>query len=139
MVDPLSVSSGVIALVTFALQASVALLKTIRDFQSRDRKARALKDELGALNDVLEALLETINNNPDVDFNALRLPLGRCGKACEEYRDLVSKCTKHSTGSRASVRDWVKQLYLQGDITDFSTMLAGYKSTINIALANANM
>ncbi|KAM0185935.1 hypothetical protein ACHAPI_011973 [Fusarium lateritium] len=40
---------------------------------------------------------------------------------------------------RPSLRDWVNQQYLKGDIADIREMLAGYKSTINIALANANM
>lgn len=33
----------------------------------------------------------------------------------------------------------VKQKYLQGDVTDFKDMLAGYKATINIAVANVNI
>lgn len=139
MADPLSISSGVIALVTFALQSSVALYTTIRSFQSQDKNARALKSELGDLASVLEALLETISNNPNIDFRALKLPILRCGKACEEYGDLIARCTRHSTESRSSFRDWITQKYLQGDINDFKAMLAGYKSTINIALANANM
>jgi len=139
MADPLSVSSSVLALVTFAFQASVTLYTTIRSFQSQDKKARALKDELGDLTGVLQSLLETVNNNSDIDFEALKLPLYRCGKTCEEYGDLVARCTKHSTTERSSVRDWVTQTYLRGDINDFKEMLAGYKSTINIALANANM
>jgi hypothetical protein len=139
MADPLSVSSGVIALVTFAFQSSVALYRTVRNFQSQDKRARALKNELGELSEVLESLLETVNNNPELDFKALQLPLHRCGRACEEYGEIIARCSKHSTASRPSLRDWLTQKYLQGDITDFQAMLAGYKSTINIALANANM
>ena len=139
MADPLSVTSGVIALVTFALQTSVTLYATIRGFQSRDKRARGLKNELGDLTTVLKSLLETVYNCPELNFEALKLPLYRCGKTCEEYGEVVARCTKHSTESRSSIRDWVTQQYLQGDIDDFKDMLATYKSTINIALANANL
>ncbi|CAG9951335.1 unnamed protein product [Clonostachys rosea f. rosea IK726] len=139
MGDPLSIASSVVALVTFALQSSVVLYSTVRSFQSQDRDVRALKGELNDLTTVLECLLDTVTNHPELDFAALKTPLHRCGKACEEYGDIITRCTKHSTGSRPSIRDWITQKYLQGDIDDFRAMLAGYKSTINIALANANI
>ncbi|TLD07959.1 hypothetical protein PspLS_12139 [Pyricularia sp. CBS 133598] len=139
MTDPLSTASGVVALVTFALQSSVTLHRTIRRLRSQEKDARALKDELADLTSVLETLLETIEGHPNIDFGSLALPLQRCGKTCQEYGELIAKCTRHSTSSRASLRDWITQRYLQGDINDFRNMLSGYKSTINIALANANI
>ncbi|KAM0435653.1 hypothetical protein ACHAQK_008224 [Fusarium lateritium] len=139
MADGLSVASGVVALVTFAFQSSTVLFKTVRSYKTQDADARALKFELSELTTVLQSLLETATNHPDINFNALELPLLRCGKTCEEYGKLIARCTKHSNGTRPSFRDWIGQQYLKGDITDFKEMLAGYKSTINIALANANI
>lgn len=139
MADPLSIASGVVALATFALTSSVNLFTTIRDFQSQDKKARALKSELGDLTAVLQSLLETVTNHPDIDFEALKPALHRCGNACKDYGALIARFTGRTSESRSSFRDWVTQKYLQGDITDFKDMLAGYKGTINIALANANM
>lgn len=139
MADGLSVASGVLALVTFAFQSSTVLYKTVRSYKTQDANARALKNELNDLTGVLHSLLETVTNYPDLNFDCLELPLLRCGKTCEEYGKLIARCTKHSNGTRPSFRDWIGQQYLKGDITDFRDMLAGYKSTINIALANANM
>ncbi|KAM0267120.1 hypothetical protein ACHAQH_010121, partial [Verticillium albo-atrum] len=139
MADGLSIASGVVALVTFAFQSSTALYTTVRSFQSQDKTARALKTELTDLTNVLESLLETVSANPDINFDSLKLPLYRCGKTCEEYGDLIARCTKHSGTPRPSFRDWIGQQYLKGDISDFKEMLAGYKSTINIALANVNL
>ncbi|KAF5551570.1 hypothetical protein FMEXI_3262 [Fusarium mexicanum] len=139
MADGLSVASGVLALVTFAFQSSTVLFKTVRSFKTQDTNARALKNELSDLTAVLQSLLETATNYPDINFDALELPLLRCGKTCEEYGKLITRCTKHSNGTRPSFRDWIGQQYLKGDITDFREMLAGYKSTINIALASANI
>lgn len=140
MADPLSITGGVIAVGGFALKASIALHELIRSFHSQNKDARALKAEVSDLNGVLGSLLETVASNPTLDFKILELPLQRCGHACEEYRKIVEKCTQHSGGKgRPSVRDWITQKYLQGDINDFRDMLAIYKSTINIALANANL
>ncbi|KAI6443872.1 hypothetical protein MCOR17_011327 [Pyricularia oryzae] len=125
MTDPLSTASGVVALVTFALQSSVTLHRTIRSLRSQEKDARALKDELADLTSVLETLLETIEGHPNIDFGSLALPLQRCGKTCQEYGELIAKCTRHSTSSRASLRDWITQRYLQGDINDFRNMLSG--------------
>lgn len=139
MVDPLSITTGIVTFVTFAFQSSALLHSTIRGFKSQNKDIRALRDELGDLTNVLESLLGTITAHPSINFDTLKLPLQRCGTACEEYNELIARCSKHSDGSRPSIRDWITQKYLQGDITDFRTMLASYKSTINIALANANM
>lgn len=122
------------------LNSCVMLHTMIRSFHSQKREARALKSELSDLTSVLESLLETVAQNPTLDFGALEIPLQRCGQACEEYGKLVERCTKHSSdNSRRSVRDWLSQTYLQGDIDDFRAMLASHKATINIALANANL
>ncbi|KAK6844044.1 hypothetical protein PG987_004904 [Apiospora arundinis] len=140
MADPLSITASVLAVGGFALKSSIALHRIIRGLHSQDRDARALKAEISDLTGVLSSLLDTISANPSLDFEYLKRPLQRCGNACEEYGKIVARCTKHSsTTSRSSVRDWVTQKYLQGDINDFRAMLAAHKSTINIALANANL
>ena len=140
MADPLSITAGVLAVGGFALKSSMALHALIRGLQSQNKDARALKAEVSDLTVVLSSLIETIANNPSLDFKALEHPLQRCGNACEEYGKIIARCTKNSSNtSRASVRDWITQRYLQGDINDFRTMIAAHKSTINIALANANL
>ncbi|PVH91133.1 hypothetical protein DM02DRAFT_620677 [Periconia macrospinosa] len=139
MADPLSMTAGILAVGGFALKSSMALHSIIRGFKSQNKDARALKAELSDLTGVLSALLETISNNPTLDFQPLERPLQRCGNACDEYGKIIARCTKHSEMSRPSMRDWITQKYLQGDINDFRAMLAAHKSTINIALANANL
>lgn len=140
MADPLSITTGILGVGTFAFTSCTALYGLIRSLQSQDKDARALKAEVNDLAGVLSSLVETIANNPSLDFEFLKQPLERCGHACEEYSKIIAQCTKHSSEtSRRSVRDWIKQRYLQGDINDFRSMLAAHKSTINIALANANL
>lgn len=140
MADPLSIATGVLTLAGFALSSSVQLYNIINGLQSQNRKTRALQSELGALKTVLESLFETINSSePDVDFSALRTPLEQCGEACKNYSELIAKFTKHTKSTRSSVRDWFKQQYLWGDVTDFKEMIAAYKATITIAIVNVNL
>ncbi len=138
MADPISLASGLIALTTFALQSSKALYQTIQSFQNNRKAIRDLREELEALDGVLQALTQTATVTP-THLDALKLPLYRCGTACKDFKAIVVKCTAHSSGSRTSFRDWARLTYMGEDITGFRNMLAGYKSTIGIALGDANM
>ena len=86
---------------------------------------------LQSLNDVAETT--------DADFTALKLPLLQCSKTCTDFEALIVKCTQHSGGARSSFRDWAKLKYMGDDITSFKNMLSVYKSTIIIALGDANL
>jgi hypothetical protein len=139
MADPISLASGLVALVTFALQSSTLLYQTVDSYRSHSKKVRDLKEELEALALVLQTLSETVGKNKDTKLTALELPLLRCGNACKEFKDVITKCSARSGGSRTSFRDWAKLRYMGDGIDEFREMLAGYKSTINIALADANL
>ncbi|OBT79864.1 hypothetical protein VF21_01577 [Pseudogymnoascus sp. 05NY08] len=138
MADPLSVTASLLALVTFAAKSTQSLYQLIASFQSSQRTLRGLKEELEALNEVLQSLHATISNGK-VDLTPLTLPLTRCNQACQDFEAIVLKCTKHSNGTRRSLRDWTTLTYMGGDIDAFKNMLGGYKSTIAIALGDANI
>ena len=136
--DPIGISSGLLTLTGFALQSSRTLYDLINSFQHHGRYVRQLKDELEALGTVLGSLHETIDQDV-LDLSALEIPLRHCGKACEEFTKLINKSTSRSGGQKTSFRDWVKISYIGKDIAGFTGLLAGYKSTITIALGDANM
>jgi hypothetical protein len=138
MADPISLTSGLLTLVVFAFQSGKTLYQAFESIQNSPRTVRELRDELKALNDVLSSLEETVKQT-ETKLSALELPLLSCGKACEEFALVVAKCTTHSDGSRRSFRDWAKLNYMGKDIAQFRNLIAGYKSTIMIALGDANM
>lgn len=138
MADPISTASGLLALAVFAFQSSTQLYQLIESFQNNQRVVRELREELEALNGVLLSLQKAAANK-DADLTTLKLPLLRCGKACKDFEAVIVKCTAHSSGSRTSFRDWATLKYMRDDIVGFKNMLAGYKSTISIALGDANM
>jgi len=138
MADPLSTASGLVALITFALQSSKLLYDTVVSFQRLPQFIQDLKNELEALDGVLQTLQRTVEGS-DVDLTALELPLRQCGKACKAFDALIAKCSRHTTDSNRSWRDWARLRYMGDDIIGFQKMLAGYKATITLALSSVNM
>jgi hypothetical protein len=138
MAEPIGIASGLLALSVFAFQSSVSLYQAVESFQSTKRTIRELKEELEALDGVLQSLQQAAVDN-STDLISLNLPLLRCGRACRDFEAVIIKCTAHSGGSRTSFRDWAKLTYMGNDIAGFKNMLAGYKSTISIALGDANL
>lgn len=139
MADPLSVTSALIAIVTATIQSSRALYQAIQSLRDHPRAVRLLTAELESLEAVLASLHAFSGNDPSI-LVPLKLPLTQCTMACADFRDLLIRCTKHSAASTAtSFRDWARLKYMDGDVNGFTAMLSGYKSTIAIALADANL
>ncbi|KAL4815659.1 hypothetical protein BDW67DRAFT_185661 [Aspergillus spinulosporus] len=138
MAETIGAVSAITTLVTLALEATIILYKNIKSIQSRDKPIRELREELEDLSELLKTLRE-LTGSTDVDLAALKGPLERCAGACKEFSDLVKEYTKYSSGERYSKRDWLKIRYMGDDISGFKNMLAGYKSTITIALAYVNL
>ena len=138
MAEPIRIASGLLTLAVFAVQSSRSLYRAIRSFQNNHRTIRELREELEALSGVLLSLHKTAAKN-DVDLTALKLPLFRCDKTCGDLEAVITKFTAHSSDVRTSFRDWAKLKYIRDNIIGFKNMLANYKSTISIALADVNL
>lgn len=138
-VNPLKMSSGVLTLLTSAIQAGKTLHETIQSFRNYERTIRDLRSELESLIQVLESLKTVaIDEGPIVSM--LKLPVLCCHQTCQEFNAVIIKSTKHaSDSSRTSFRDWAQIRYMGGDIRDFKDTLSSYKSTIAIALGSLNM
>ena len=138
MAEVIGLASGLLTLVTFGLKSSASLYQAINDFKSHQRNVRELRDEIEALRQVLASLQQAILDNK-ADFDPLKLPLLRCGTACKDFEMVIVKATERSHGPRTSFRDWAKLRYMGDDINGFKITLESYKSTIMIALCDANL
>lgn len=118
MADP--PGDSIVTLVARASESSESLHVALRSFHSQDKGVRALKDELALLNRVLRSLSDKVTTNPDMDFEALKPPLRRCHDACRGF------AADHLQGDFAS-------------FANFKTMVAVYKSIIEVASASADM
>jgi hypothetical protein len=139
MADPISLASGLLALVIFAHKSCLTLHTTIQSFKAHPKRVRDLINELETLSSVLESLTDTIKSDTGANLSALDLPLQRCGNACNEFLQELQKCCSRSGGDRQSFRDWAKLRYMGDNIDDFKDSLAAYKSTITIALTDVHM
>jgi hypothetical protein len=138
MAHPISTSSDVQALVVFAFQSSSLLCQVVTSLVTEEPTVRELKEELEDLNTVLE-VLRKLAIDTDNDLTMLRIPLFRCGNACKDVEGAIVKYIPQSGESRITARDWMKLKYMEGDMSAFKNQLAGYKSTIMIALSSVNM
>ena len=139
MADPISVTSGIIALVSFGIQASQTLYSTIESLKNYTKTIRELKQQLEALRNVLKDLEKVADDDLVSEFESIKLPLYSCATSCQEFDAVIRKCTENSTDSHRSFRDWAKLRYMGDDINGFNNQLAGYKSTIQIALGGMNL
>lgn len=138
MAEAFGIASGLVGLAGFAFQTSKSLYQLVESFKSSKRAIRDLRDELQSLNDVLKTLKGTAAELED-ELDALKQPLLRCGRICQEFEEILKSCTSHSGVDRTSFRDWAKLRYMGGDINNLRTTLAGYKATISIALGSATL
>ncbi|CAM1503502.1 Fc.00g010930.m01.CDS01 [Cosmosporella sp. VM-42] len=139
MAEPIGLASGLITLISVAFKSSIALYNTIQSFRFQPKRVRDLMGELEALHVVLQMLTETLSRATDTDLSALEIPLRRCSDACKEFEKELLKCCSRSGGDRTSFRDWAKLTYMGDGIDGVRQLLAGYKSTINIALTDATL
>lgn len=136
--EAIGLTSGLLALTSFAIDSSKTLFEVFESIKNQGRSVRDLKQELEALRGVLQSLNDTLAD-PDIDLSVLEIPLLRCGQACEEFARTISKCTSRSNDNKHSIRDWVRLTYHGKNISEFRNLIAAYKSTLAIALADANM
>lgn len=136
--EPVGLASGVPSLASFAIQSTKRLCGVIEGFRNKPRIVRELNEELEALLSALRSL-QDIRTDPQLDLSVCSLPLLRCGQACHAFAEIIEKCMTLSNKDKMSFRDWVRLTYQGEDIGSFRNMIAGYKSTFAIALADANL
>ncbi|GAQ12182.1 hypothetical protein ALT_9503 [Aspergillus lentulus] len=136
MAEAVGLASSLVTLAGFAFQASKSLHQVLESFKSTKRTVRELRHELDALNQVIEEL-QKVAVDHEKDLSTLKLPLLRCGKTCQEFKDVIEKCAPRSDGQRTRIIEWARLQYMGGNISNLKATLSGYKATISIALGGA--
>jgi hypothetical protein len=138
MAEVIGITSGVLALAGFGVQSGQALIQTLQSFRSSKKNVRELKTELESLVNVLQSVQKACGET-DAGYPALKLPVLECDKACKEFNAYITKIAPRSDRDRRSFRDWAS-ITLRGDSIDaFKYKLAANRSTMTIALADANL
>ena len=97
-----------------------------------------LKHQLSALANVLRSLHDLAEHD-DTICALLEAPLRQCCVACEDFRALLEDCRRNAKDGKPSFSEWMRLRYRNGDIVSFIESLGMYKSTIGIAVADANL
>lgn len=140
MADPLSAATSVVSLASTVFQAVKALRNTIQSFRVHPKQVRDLLNELEGLMTLLQSLESIPHTLSVVDFDLVEVPLERCKHACEEFAQALRNNRGPRDGeSGSSFTGWAKIRWREGDLNGFKDILAGYKSTIAIAIASANL
>ena len=137
MADPLSVTAGIIAVVTATIQSSTALYNTIESFKNYPQRVRELLKQIMGLQEILSSLRELCEQDRRVG-GPLKIPLQECGATCEQFREVL-EFHRGTLSSGRSFSAWISFKFRNGDIVNFMERLAVYKSTIAIAIGDANL
>ena len=87
----------------------------------------------------MASLEQIISIVADVDLTALKLPLLKCGVACNKFEQEIEKCVPYPGNGNADHRGWARLRYIGGDINHFKDLLSGYRSTFCATLADTNL
>lgn len=137
MADPLSIPAGVIAIITATIQSSTALYNAIESFKSYPQRVQELLKQLKSLTKILSSLHELSEQDESVGA-PLESPLRECRATCDRFRQLL-ELHRGSLSNSKSIPKWISFRFRNGDIVNFMETLAVYKSTIAIAIADANL
>lgn len=130
--------NALIDIVHLCIEAGKALKYTIQSFQNNQRIVKQLIIEIDGLLLALASLGHVKHLN-EPTFGPLRVALGQCHKVCSEFDALMRNCSTNSRELRTTFRGWLKLRYMDENISGFTDMLALYKSTIYIAVTDANL
>lgn len=123
-------TSDLVTLAAYALQASQSLYQTIESFRSQKRNVFESWYGFQSLSRILEAFRQVAAEG-QVESIAFKLPLLQCGKLCTKFAEAISKCTTDPNGEKAKL--W------EGTIAAWRTTLAAYKVVMSIALSDATL
>ena len=136
--DPISITVSVLSLVHFCVKSSALLHEAIDGFNSSKRDVQQLKADIGDLNIVLQALAKNIQESTE-NFEMLRLILQQCTRACEDFHKAVLEALGKPENRFQGIKAWARLQYRGNDIDSFRKLIASYKATMTIALADSNL
>jgi hypothetical protein len=135
MADPLSITASILAVITAAVKSSKSLYETVKRFQDRNKTLRRLQDELEHLTNILNSLTQVTHTEAQM-LLLLQGPIERCSQVCGEFEQSMNV---FSGKSKPGFRDWTKMEFMRGDMNEFIDTIAGYKSTISVALGTITL
>lgn len=135
MSDPLSIAASLLAVTTAAIASAKSLRDTVKRYRERNKTLGRLEDGLSELIRILDSLSK-VSDTEESMLELLRSPVDRCSQVCREFEESMKV---FGGESKIGFRDWTRMEFMRGDINEFIDTVAGYKSTISVALGVINL
>ncbi|KAH6871642.1 hypothetical protein B0T10DRAFT_611191 [Thelonectria olida] len=138
MADPLSITSGIVGILGFALHGSKRLFEFIDGLRGAPKDIATLSIDLRALYEVLAVLAgmqdELVRDGSLCD--CLRTPLENCVDVFEEFSMTLHAYTLTTRDGRAKVRTWknIAWAFKDREIQLFRDTLVTYKASLSMAV-----
>lgn len=145
MADPLSMTAGVVGIVTAALQTTALFMANLQRLAEAPAMIESLKQDIAVLTGTLEALAHL----ESAQWRALgttvieqsKATVVSCTLSCDKYMADLQHWTRHSSPSRGvAVRDRLAlALWRESQIKTMSEQLQKYRTTLNLVISTASL
>ena len=138
MADPLSIATGVVGLLGYALHGSKRMLEFIESIRNAPKDVAALSLDLRALHDVLATLAgmqNEFNSNPTI-IDCLRVPLENCVDIFTDFTATLNQFVVTTRDGSMRVRTWknIVWAFREKEISLFRDTTLAYKASLNMAV-----
>lgn len=144
--DPLSVTAGVIAVATAALQSAKALYDAVDGLEDAPHSISQTKGLLVLTQNTLGTLSQTLKANPapgviDSALKEIQLTkaLESTASFCQVFTTAIEKLTSHSTDLRFSKRDRFLVYFNESKVNRLNKDLSRCQRTILVALSSITL
>jgi hypothetical protein len=146
--DPLSITAATIGITTFALTSIKQLRDTINDVAEVKEVIEDISTTLAAILVPLDSLREL--HLPDGNISAaakadlvkagVAEAVNKCGDLCDDFAKRIAKWTKHSSGSKLSLRDRLTVgLWNREKISTLRISVRSCQSTVQFAVQTTQL
>ncbi|KAL5370840.1 hypothetical protein DPSP01_014638 [Paraphaeosphaeria sporulosa] len=146
--DPFSITAGAVGITDFALSSIDQLRKTISSLTEAQDVVQDINSNLEAIQRPLTALQELkFPDGPsctaakeDLKKTGVAEAVNKCGQACADFNEKLSKWTKHSTNTKLSLRDrMLVGVWNKEKIGTFRTRVRTCQSIVQLSVESTQL
>lgn len=146
-IEPLSITSSVIALTSLTYSSCKALNDIIKGLKNVPDTLKTLRTSLDAFEAVIRPLEHDLDGLEDAVFSpeqraslrALDPVMTSCRTSCDDFRKRLAELTSHSDDQRVALRDRLRLHFHDSDIRVLRENLAQCQRTLGDALGYAGL
>ena len=146
--DPLTITASAIGITQFAISSIVQLHDFINDLAEAKEVARDIASNLKGVQRSLAALEELTISDPttyatakaDLEKTSVVEAVNNCGQACPNFTDNLKRWTKHSSGTKISLRDrFSVSVWNKEKIRTFRMQVQSCQATVQFAITSTQL